>query len=220
MYRKIDCSKYRQVLVVGDLHGSFDKLMKALKNEGFDREKDLVVCVGDLIDRGEKNLECLGLILEPWFETVLGNHEVLALDSISTPSFQALNNWVYNGGNWYYDLEDRGLADLLLEKVKELPYVIELNLPQNIEHKKIVVCHTDYPEDSYEYGKPVDKFDIVWSRDRINNHSEVVVKGADLFIHGHTPLKEVAKYGNRLYIDTGAVFGGKLTIIQVNENED
>lgn len=220
MYRKIDCSKYRQVLVVGDLHGSFDKLMKALKNEGFDREKDLVVCVGDLIDRGEKNLECLGLILEPWFETVLGNHEVLALDAISTPSFQALNNWVYNGGNWYYDLEDRGLADLLLEKVKELPYVIELNLPQNIEHKKIVVCHTDYPEDSYEYGKPVDKFDIVWSRDRINNHSEVVVEGADLFIHGHTPLKEVAKYGNRLYIDTGAVFGGKLTIIQVNENED
>lgn len=220
MYHKIDCSDYRKVFVVGDLHGSFDKLMKSLKNEGFDREKDLVVCVGDLIDRGEKNLECLGLILEPWFESVLGNHEVLALEATGTPSFQALNNWVYNGGNWYYDLEDRGLANLLLDKVKHLPYIIELNLPQNTEYKKIVVCHTDYPEDIYEYGKLVDKFDIVWSRDRIDKQLKTIVKGADLFIHGHTPLKEVCKLGNRLYIDTGAVFGGKLTIVQVNENED
>lgn len=220
MYHKIDCSKYRQVLVVGDLHGSFDKLMKALKNEGFDREKDLVVCVGDLIDRGEQNLECLGLILEPWFETVQGNHEWLALQAIQNPNYTTMANWSYNGGNWYYDLEDRGLADLLLDKVKHLPHIIELDLPQNQEFKKIVVCHTDYPEDVYEYGKLVDKFEIVWSRKRIDEKSDLVVKGADLFIHGHTPFKEVAKYGNRLYIDTGAVFGGKLTIIQVNENED
>lgn len=220
MYHKIDCSDYRKVFVVGDLHGSFDKFMKALKNEGFDRKQDLVVCVGDLIDRGNQNLECLGLILEPWFKSVKGNHELLALQALNTPSFTSFNNWVYNGGQWYYDLEDRGLADLLFDKVAQLPYVIELDLPQNKENKKIIVCHSDYPEDTYEYGKEIDEFSLVWSRDRIDNHDKTVVKGADLFIHGHTPLKDVYKLGNRLYIDTGAVFGGKLTIVQVNENED
>lgn len=55
MYQKIDCSEYRNVFVIGDLHGCYDILMKALKEEGFDRSKDLVVCVGDLIDRGSKN---------------------------------------------------------------------------------------------------------------------------------------------------------------------
>ena len=217
MYQKIDCSEYRNVFVIGDLHGCYDVLMKALKEEGFDRSKDLVVCVGDLIDRGSKNLECLGLMLEDWFVTVRGNHEQLALDAITRPSYSTLNAWAYNGGQWFYDLEDQGLAEHLINMTKDLPYVIELNFPNNEIHKKIVVCHSDYPEDTYEYGKPVDKFDILWSRERIDKKLKTVVKGADLFIHGHTPLKEVLSLGNRLYIDTGAVFGGILTVLQVND---
>jgi serine/threonine protein phosphatase 1 len=41
------------------------------------------------------------------------------------------------------------------------------------------------------------------------------ITGAHLFIFGHTPARQPLKYANQMYIDTGAVFGGRLTLLQV-----
>ncbi|MDW4607744.1 hypothetical protein NQ312_24980, partial [Escherichia coli] len=41
------------------------------------------------------------------------------------------------------------------------------------------------------------------------------IKGADTFIFGHTPAVKPLKFANQMYIDTGAVFCGNLTLIQV-----
>lgn len=43
------------------------------------------------------------------------------------------------------------------------------------------------------------------------------IKGADTFIFGHTPAVKPLKFANQMYIDTGAVFCGNLTLIQVQE---
>ncbi|CAM2924577.1 TPA: replication protein [Escherichia coli] len=75
-----------------------------------------------------------------------------------------------------------------------------------------------YPCDKYEFGKPVDHQQVIWNRERISNSQDGIVKeikGADTFIFGHTPAVKPLKFANQMYIDTGAVFCGNLTLIQV-----
>jgi serine/threonine protein phosphatase 1 len=41
------------------------------------------------------------------------------------------------------------------------------------------------------------------------------VEGVAAVYVGHTPVQEVTKLGNVVYIDTGAVWTSKLTLIQI-----
>ncbi|MEI9179479.1 metallophosphoesterase, partial [Pseudomonas aeruginosa] len=58
-------------------------LMNKLDTIGFDNKKDLLISVGDLVDRGAENVECLELITFPWFRAVRGNHEQMMIDGLS-----------------------------------------------------------------------------------------------------------------------------------------
>lgn len=112
------------------------------------------------------------------------------------------------------DYDKEILAKALAHKADELPLIIELVS----KDKKYVICHADYPCDEYEFGKPVDHQQVIWNRERISNSQDGIVKeikGADTFIFGHTPAVKPLKFANQMYIDTGAVFCGNLTLIQV-----
>lgn len=79
--KSIDGQKISSVYIVGDLHGCYSLLMQELKKIDFDFENDLVICTGDLVDRGVENLECISLLDQPWFFTVRGNHEEMCIRS-------------------------------------------------------------------------------------------------------------------------------------------
>nr|WP_286088058.1 metallophosphoesterase [Escherichia coli] len=101
LYSRIDGSGYRNIWVVGDLHGCYTLLMNELHRVDFDPTQDLLISVGDLIDRGAENVECLELLQMPWFRAVVGNHELLMLDALSPDG--NVNNWLMNGGQWVQD---------------------------------------------------------------------------------------------------------------------
>ena len=63
------------VYVVGDIHGAYYLLREKLKELKFDYSKDLLIAVGDLVDRGLENEKCVGLLNEHWFTSIKGNHE-------------------------------------------------------------------------------------------------------------------------------------------------
>lgn len=212
IYLKIGGEQYRHIWAVGDIHGCFDLLNYKLQEIDFDKEKDLLISVGDLIDRGDQNVECLDLINEKWFRAVRGNHEQMALDALS--NIGSTHNWLYNGGDWFFlqDYEQEILSRANLAKAELLPLIIEVN----VNDKKTVIAHADYPSDEYEFGKPVDERHVIWSRERISSENVREIKGADLFLFGHTPMiKGVEKRANQEYIDTGAVFGYGLTMRQI-----
>lgn len=218
IYQRINGEEWRRVLVCGDLHGCYINLMSSLDKAGFDPVQDLLVSVGDLIDRGQESFECLDLINQPWFRAVRGNHEQMMLDAITcTGSF---GHWMSNGGGWWHSLDyeqDMRLKSLL-PKVAELPLIIEVEKGG----KKFVICHADYPHDEYEYGKPVDSQQAIWSRERISlsiDGFSSSISGADLFIFGHTPALQPMRIKNQLYIDTGAVFNGNLTLYELSGGE-
>lgn len=214
LYQRIHGDLWRNIWVVGDLHGCYTLLMQHLNRVAFQPMQDLLISVGDLIDRGSEDVECLMMLNQPWFRAVRGNHEEMMLDALEGNGHT--NLWVANGGGWYFDLNvnEQHRVKALLYRIAELPLIIEVVTGD----KKMVICHADYPDDHYAFNKPVDPFQVVWNRQRINRAqrgSMCLIGGADQFFFGHTPVRKPFKSANQLYIDTGAVFCGNLTLVQL-----
>ena len=94
-------------------------------NSLFCPETDLLISVGDNIDRGPESLNVLRLLNQPWFISVKGNHEAMALEAFETGDG---NMWLASGGDWFFDLNDseqQEAIDLLL-KFHLLPHIIEI----------------------------------------------------------------------------------------------
>lgn len=214
VYQRINGADWRNIWVVGDLHGCYTNLMGKLGEIDFDPALDLLISVGDLVDRGSENVECLDLINQPWFRSVRGNHEQMMLDALVNGG--SFGHWMANGAGWWHQLntEQEVQLNYLLPKVSALPLIIELVT----NDKKVVICHADYPKNEYVFDKPVQEEMVIWNRERISDSQDGLAKeitGADLFIFGHTPARKPLKYANQMYIDTGAVFCGNLTLVQV-----
>lgn len=71
--------------VIGDLHGCLEPLWRLLRHVQFDPSADRVWSVGDLTDRGPDSWGCLRLLRQPWFKSVLGNHDALLLNHLKNP---------------------------------------------------------------------------------------------------------------------------------------
>ncbi|MCW2107952.1 UNVERIFIED_ORG: serine/threonine protein phosphatase 1 [Rahnella aquatilis] len=212
-YRKINGKEYERVFVVGDIHANFHKLNQELLNIGFNKERDLLISVGNLIDYGSDNINCLELIGQSWFVAVRGNHEEMALDAI-----EGINvaYWKSHGGSWYFnlDLEDGKKVDILIRKIQSLPFIIEAN----VKDGKHVICHADYPSNHYKFGKSVDLWKVSWNRERLFKTIKGdgrKIKGAEQFIFGHSALTTSFRDGNQVWIDTSSCVGNEINIIQI-----
>lgn len=210
---------------VGDIHGEYQKLMDALCKVGFDFDKDRLWCVGDLVDRGPDSLKCLLLIDEPWFGTVLGNHESMMIDAVlrsekmgDRERYYAKQMWATNGGEWYYALEDeyKLLADTFIK-------VLDEYIPNAILVGDIGVIHAECPTPLWlglgEGKKPYLEEASMWSRSRMTNQSEALVLDVAAVVVGHTPVKQTTVLGNHVYIDGGACFYPERDLVVLSYDE-
>lgn len=213
MYQRIDGNLWHAIYIVGDLHGCLKPFAQALREAHFNPWQDLVISVGDLIDRGENSPGCLALTERPWFRCVLGNHEAMALEALESGDYAL---WYLNGGRWFAALGGamRKRVETQLRRLQQFPLIIELQTAG----QRIIIAHADYPADDYAWQQPVRKMRVLWDRERLSrcmNGHEERIGGADAFYFGHTPLNACFESGNLHYIDTGAVFGNRLTLLRV-----
>jgi serine/threonine protein phosphatase 1 len=205
---------------VGDIHGCYDKLMDKLSDIKFDFHKDRLISVGDLVDRGPDSVKCLNLLKEPWFHAVSGNHEDMMVSTFRRqwPS----DNYMRNGGKWFFHLPYEQQEELTLLADTKMTLVIEVETDIGI----IGVIHANAPDDWQKYHQLNDDEDFfddalvedtIWGRSRIYGNQDGRVKGIDYVVVGHTPVVYVIALDNIVYIDTGAVYDGSLTILSVNE---
>lgn len=143
---------------VGDIHGQYDLLMEALHDAGFEPKKGhLLFSVGDLIDRGPKNIECLRLLDQPWFYAIRGNHEDLMIKTVLGNCQKSESVWAMNGGGWAAEYllstpEDRlggRFAEELTayaEKLAGLPYLREVKAAQT--NQRLLCVHAEIPKDA------------------------------------------------------------------------
>jgi len=201
--------------VIGDLHGCYGLLAEKLTEIRFNPSIDRIFSVGDLIDRGEQNLECIDLLNRHWFHTVKGNHEDMMCTAILES--RGLDHWYVNGGNWSETVTPNTLYSVAL-KMDELPYAITVDTLKGM----VGICHAQPPSNRWnvmhEGLNGQNKQTMLWARNQISRKKMNIPDMQDIFatIHGHTPLHIPQWRGNALYIDTGAVFTGNLTCIQIN----
>ena len=110
LFKKLEKQIEGKLYAVGDLHGCYNLLMQKLHDIGFDFEKDHLVSVGDLVDRGPQNLQCIKLLSQSWFSTVRGNHEDLCVQGLHNESAKRCH--IANGGEWFYMLDGQVMYNI------------------------------------------------------------------------------------------------------------
>ena len=201
--------------VIGDLHGEYEQLTAALDNVNFDPKSDRCFSVGDLIDRGPDSIRCARLVKAPWFHAVLGNHEQMMLDSIRDSNYAL---WTLNGGQWVDEASQDDIVEIIT-LLHTLPHAA------TIEHtcgQQLGICHAQSPVanwpdiDSVESDSKA-KLTMLWARSRIDKQDTSPVQGINWLFHGHTALNQLEILGNSVFIDTGACYGGKLTLLCLDD---
>ena len=210
-----------KLYAVGDIHGCYNLLMNHLNEIGFDFENDLLVAVGDLVDRGTQNFQCVELLSKPWFTSVRGNHEDLCIGGLHNESYKRCH--VANGGEWFYMLDGQAMYNIA-KTFAELPVVLEINH----NGKKFGFVHGHIEQNNWDEFKETftqeptafrDPSELaMWGRERLNDENQQYthVSGVDAVIMGHTVTQKPCKRDNCYWIDTGAVHWGTMTILDLS----
>ena len=108
--------QYKRILAVGDVHGMYEKLKALMEIIQLNPAKDLLIFLGDYIDRGPQSLEALDYVMalnKQYPERaipLLGNHEVMCLNyyrykeqsksfMVDGLDYEMAHVWLDNGGD-------------------------------------------------------------------------------------------------------------------------
>lgn len=197
-------SNYDNAYIITDFHGRFDLLLKLYDELGIS-ERDLVISLGDNIDRGNESFQLLYYFLETENAISLkGNHEVTFSDAMLNPSQGNEVELLANGGEWAYQYP-KGMLKSMAQKVTELPLIVTMHVNQ----RTIALAHAHIPTLNLDITlNNLNDFSI--KKSLTSEFSTLIqrgsVKNADLVVHGHRYVSEPTKVGNRIYIDTGASY--------------
>ncbi|RKN72725.1 polynucleotide kinase-phosphatase [Streptomyces klenkii] len=217
--------------IIGDIHGCSSELETLLAKLGYEDGAHpagrTAVFVGDLVDRGPDSpgvlRRVMGMVAAGNALCVPGNHE------------NKLGRWL-KGKKVQHS---HGLAETIeqlervdaedpafRERVRE--FIDGLVSHYVLDGGKLVVCHAGLPEkyhgrtsgrvrshalygdttgETDEFGLPVR---YPWAED---------YRGRAAVVYGHTPNPSATWLNNTICLDTGAVFGGKMTALRWPERE-
>ncbi|WP_306318174.1 MULTISPECIES: polynucleotide kinase-phosphatase [unclassified Streptomyces] len=214
--------------IIGDIHGCASELDTLLGKLGYvdgaHPEGRTAVFVGDLVDRGPDTpgvlRRVMGMVKAGTALCVPGNHE------------NKLGRW-FKGRNVRHT---HGLAETIAQlegeseefRAEVRAFVDGLVSHYVLDGGRLVVCHAGLPEQYHgrtsgrvrshalygdttgetdEFGLPVR---YPWAED---------YRGRAAVVYGHTPVPTATWLNNTICLDTGAVFGGKLTALRWPERE-
>lgn len=216
--------------VIGDVHGCRAELETLLRTLGYDLEARRhpagrkAVFVGDLVDRGPDVPGVLRLVMDMVEAgtalSVPGNHEVKLLRKLRGKDVRITH----------------GLAESLAQlerEPREFVERVEKFIDSLVSHYvlddgKLVVAHAGLSESLQGrasgkvrefalYGETTGETDALGLPVRYQWASDY--RGRALVVYGHTPVPEPEWLNGTINIDTGCVFGGRLTALRYPERE-
>ncbi len=205
---------YRSIFAVGDVHGRARKLRALIERIPFDPVCDVLVFLGDYIDRGKDSREVVEIVrgLQAASERVIclrGNHEQMFLDVLGGAD-PLLYFW--NGGRATFTSyraweDERGCYHV---PIPESHHLFLERLPHYVETDRYLFVHA-----GLRPGVPLTEQtpeDLLWIR-----HEFIfsVLPLEKKVIFGHTPFHEPLVMDDKIGIDTGAGYGGQLTCVQL-----
>ena len=210
-----------RTFVMGDIHGSYKALLQCLEKAVFNKDKDRLICLGDVCDRGLRVRECIDELLSIQNCTyLLGNHDAWTLD------------WAVRGLTITEWLEQGGRETIASYKGAGMPeehISLLAQAPLWLIDKNRLFLHAGFDADNGLEKTPKDV--ILWDRELLfgaqllhRSRPEWKFGGYDEIFIGHTPTLTFKKdtpqkFCNVWAMDTGAGWQGKLTIMDVDTKE-
>jgi len=202
------------LFAIGDIHGCCDQLLRLMERIPIDWSRDRLVFMGDYIDRGPHSFEVVDYLVglkvqHPDIVFLKGNHEQMLADYLSGRDRMT---YLYNGGRQTLDsyLKHAGPNTQFPIPPSHLRFFESLKLHHETED--YIFVHAGLRQDrSFDQQDPED---MLWIREKFINSKHSFGKRV---VFGHTPLQEPLVEQNKIGIDTGAVYGNKLTCVQLPE---
>jgi protein phosphatase len=222
--------------VIGDVHGCFDELVELMQNLGYQVNRDghefsvtppegrKLVFVGDLVDRGPAVPDVLRLAMTMVAAgqaiCVPGNHDIKLMKALQGRNVRQTHGLADSLAQL-----DRETAEFRKETVR---FIDDLVSHYVFDDGNLVVAHAGMKESMQGrgsgkvrefalYGETTGETDEFGLPVRYNWAQDY--RGRALMVYGHTPVPEPLWLNNTVNIDTGCVFGGKLTALCYPERE-
>ena len=227
------------IFAIGDIHGCLKQLISLQKNilntKSFKKDNDLLLYIGDYIDRGPHSKDVINQIIKLQKENIksiflMGNHEQVMIDFL----FNKINNlkyWLNLGADQTFksykievaefikdgfgdDKIDR-LRSVLLNELSDehIHFLKNLRLFYSVGNYLFVHAGIN-PEKTL---KDQDKMDLLWSRS--DQFFDKNFKFEKIIVHGHTPEEKIVNFPYRINIDIGCFFSGKLSCVCLNDKD-
>ena len=218
--------------IIGDIHGCAEELVALLAQLGYNTSRTPIhhpdgrraLFLGDLVDRGPASDRVLEIVMEMVDAgsalCILGNHENKLSRALAGRKVTV----------------SHGLAETLEQlearppdfREKVTAFIDSLVSHYILDDGRLVVAHAGLPEryqgrssgrvrsialygdtdgETDDFGLPVR---YPWAEE---------YRGSATVVYGHTPVPDAEWLNNTICLDTGAVFGGRLTALRWPEKE-
>jgi serine/threonine protein phosphatase 1 len=202
------------IYAIGDIHGCLERLKALLSKIDDDPARDQLVFLGDYIDRGPSSFEVVDYLIQLEKERsgvvfLKGNHEEMFGQYLSGADRTL---FLMNGGQATVEsyMKHRSGRDGELVPPAHRRFLDSLRLYYQTD--SYIFVHAGLREDvPIALQRPED---LLWIRDAF------IASGYDFgkrVIFGHTPFNQPLVQPNKIGVDTGAVYGNRLTCVKLPE---
>lgn len=202
-----------RIIAIGDIHGCSDALEMVLKNVS-PQADDVVVALGDFVDRGPNSARCIEVLLELvtqcHFVPLIGNHELMMFKGLREQA--DFDFWYQHGGSQTLASYGGRLQNVPQHHLTFLSHCLRF-----FETERHFFVHANYAADLPLQEQP-DQL-LFWEhinafvpQPHINGKTAVV---------GHTPQVsgEIRNLGHVQVIDTFCYGDGWLSAVDVTSNK-
>ncbi len=210
--------------IIGDIHGELEKLMKVIAKISVDYQpSDLLIFLGDYIDRGYYSFEVVTYLLNLQKSMncffLMGNHEDMLYKCLIDKC--SPDHYMRNGGKETVRSYEKNLGKF---KIPEDHKNILFSNNFFYEGDDFIAVHAGLPP-GFEDPSKCFRDDLLWIREKFYRSD---YKWRKKIIFGHTPVYYINKDLRDIYysdinniagIDTGAVYGYKLSCIRMPDGK-
>ncbi len=217
----------KRLFAVGDIHGCYTELqvlVQYLTSELKLGADDQLIFIGDYVDRGKQSKQVIDLLVDlkrSWPETVFlkGNHEGMLLGFLGLGGVGGDVYLANGGGDTLVSYGLDPMQDASGVEVRARLPESHLHFLQGLE-MGVSLAEFVFVHAGVRPGVPLDsqaEEDCMWIR------SDFVESRHDFgktIVFGHTPFEDVVLHlPFKIGIDTGLVYGNKLSMVELVEGE-